>query len=156
MIRNPYLAAAGMGMVAGMRSMSAPALVSDHFARHPLRPPGRLPAPLAGPAPDGNHLQIPGRRRSRGRQTAVLPARIDPGPLAGRAVSGALAGGAVCVAEGESLAAGAAIGALAAVASAFVFYHLRKSLGEKTHIPDPVLALAEDALVLSVGRIVLG
>ena len=45
-------------------------------------------------------------------------------------------------------------GALGAVAVTYGAYHLRKATGEKWHIPDTVLALAEDGLVAGTGLLV--
>ena len=43
----------------------------------------------------------------------------------------------------------------AAVASAFAFFTLRKKLGETTGIPDALVGLAEDAVVLAAGSAIL-
>ena len=153
---NPYLAAAGMGVIAGMRSMSAPAQVSGYFVRHPSDRLAASPLRWLGLPATASVFKFLALGEVGADKLPFVPARIEPGPLGARGVSGALAGGAVCLAEGESVAVGAVVGALAAVASSFAFYHLRKSLGEKTPVPDPVLALAEDALVVGIGRSVLG
>ena len=152
---NPYLAAAGLGVIAGMRSMSAPALVSDHFSRAPSARLAASPLRWLGAPGTAKILKLLALGEVGADKLPGIPARIEPGPLAARGVSGALAGGAVCVAAGESVAGGAVVGALAAVASSFAFYHLRRSLGEKSPVPDPVLASIEDALVLGIGRVVL-
>ncbi len=153
---NPFLAAAGLGMIAGMRSMSAPAQISAYFARHPSDRLAASPLRWLGSPTTALVLTIMALGEVGADKLPFVPARIDPGPLAARGVSGALAGGAVCIAEGESAPLGALVGALAAVASSFAFYHLRKSLGEKLPVPDAALASVEDALVLGIGRAVLG
>ena len=80
-----------------------------------------------------------------------VPNRTDPGPLGTRAVSGGVCAAAICLAEGKNPAIGAAVGAAAAVASAFFFYTLRRDFGKATGIPDAISALAEDALALGIG-----
>jgi hypothetical protein len=42
---------------------------------------------------------------------------------------------------------GAILGATAAAGATFALYELRKQIGETLHLPDPIVALAEDALV---------
>jgi hypothetical protein len=46
---------------------------------------------------------------------------------------------------------GAALGSTAAIAAGFAGERIRALTVEKTGIPDPVVALAEDATVLLVG-----
>ena len=53
--------------------------------------------------------------------------------------------------EGRRVAAGAVLGSTAAVAAAFAGERLRVLAGEKTGLPDPVVALAGDAIVLLGG-----
>ncbi|MBA2713872.1 MAG: DUF4126 domain-containing protein, partial [Rubrobacteraceae bacterium] len=77
-------------------------------------------------------------------------------PLLGRAASGGVVGAALFVAEGRRAVAGAALGSSAAVAAAFAGERLRALLSEKGGLPDPVVALAEDAVVLLVGYRSLG
>lgn len=156
MTRNAYVVAAGLGMAAGMRSMSAPAFVSDRYAQSPsvrlaVSPLWWLVSPKAASV-----TKMLALGEVLVDKLPFVGARIEPGPLAARGVSGGLAGATVCVAEGRNAAIGAGVGLLAALASAFAFYHLRRSLGEKIGVPDPLLALAEDALVLSIGRTALG
>ena len=88
-------------------------------------------------------------------QLPGIGARIAPGPLVARAVSGALCGAAICTAEGERAEVGALAGGLSAIGSAYAFYHLRRKLGESQNIPDAALGLAEDAIVFG-GRFLLG
>ncbi len=145
-----YAGATALGAVAGMRAMSAPALISQVARR------GQL-------AVEGSKLQF---LNSTGAvsTTAVLaigeliadklpfiPARTDVAPLAGRAISGALCGAVLCSAKKRSPWLGAFYGVLGALGATFAAYHLRRAAKENLHIPDGVLALAEDALVASSG-----
>jgi uncharacterized membrane protein len=60
-------------------------------------------------------------------------------------------GAAVFVSDGRRATTGAALGSTAAVVSAFAGEGIRALTVEKTGLPDPVVALAEDAIVLLVG-----
>ena len=71
--------------------------------------------------------------------------------LLGRAASGALVGAAVFVSEGNRATTGAALGSTAAVVAAFAGEWIRALAVETTGLPDPAVALAEDATVLLVG-----
>ena len=43
------------------------------------------------------------------------------------------------------------LGASAAVGAAYGGYHLRKLADEKLSLPDPVIALVEDAIAVGIG-----
>ncbi len=148
---NTYLKAARLGVIAGMRSMSAPALISDHLAR--TQPPALLHSPLAFLASAQTALVFKFLAGGElvGDKLPFVPARIAPGPLTGRVASGALSGAAVCLAEGERAEMGALVGAVAAAASTYGFYHFRRWLGQVTKLPDPAIAVAEDALAAGIG-----
>lgn len=77
-------------------------------------------------------------------KSPAMGPRIDPLPLAGRAVMGAVVGCVVARQEGQSEWAGAALGAAVAVLAAHLGYQFRK------HAPLPNVAagLAEDAVAL--------
>jgi uncharacterized membrane protein len=78
-----------------------------------------------------------------------IPARIEPGPLAARGLMGALLGWSVGQGRiGRSVSA--AIGAAAALAGATAAYHARRHLTGRYAVPDPAIALAEDAITLAV------
>ena len=60
-------------------------------------------------------------------------------------------GAALFASDGRRAAAGAVLGSSAAVVAAFAGERLRVLVGEKTGLPDPVVALAGDAIVLLGG-----
>ncbi len=141
-----YAGATALGVMAGMRSMSAPALISQ-VARK-----GQL-------AVEGSKL---GFLNSRGAisTTALLalgeivadklpsaPARTNAGSLITRAVSGAFSGAVLCSAKKKSPWLGAFYGTLGALGGTFAAYHLRRSVEQNLKLPDVVVAVAEDAVV---------
>ncbi|HVF90520.1 MAG TPA: DUF4126 domain-containing protein [Blastocatellia bacterium] len=150
------LKAIGIGVIAGMRSMSAPALVSNHLVR--THPKGSSDTPLKVLAYPKTATLLKGLALGEMivDKLPVAPARIAPGPLAARIVSGALCGGVLCAAEGGRADIGAVAGGLAAIAGAYGFYHLRRNIGEESSLPDPLLGLAEDAVVIKGGLGILG
>jgi uncharacterized membrane protein len=75
--------------------------------------------------------------------------RIDPLPLAGRAAMGALVGGVIAREENGSVAAGALIGAAAAVVVAHVAYQIRKRLPVSTAVGG----VLEDGIVFGIGAL---
>jgi uncharacterized membrane protein len=145
--------AAGLGAVAGMRSVAPAALLSRRLARHPRH--ARGAARLLAHAPVARALTLAAAGEMAADKTALLPDRIAPLPLAGRAFLGAFSGAVVAgrcggAAPAATLAA-ALVGALAATGSTFLVYHLRREAGTRSGLPDLVFALAEDAVVLAAG-----
>ena len=145
-----YGGAAVLGAISGMRSMAAPAIVSR------LAHTGLLPL-------QDSQIKFLSHKNSA-KTTAVMaigelvadklpfiPNRTAVFPLVTRAVSGALSATAFTRARKRSVAVGALIGSLAAVGASYGAYKLRKAIGEKTHLPDTIVAVAEDALVAACG-----
>jgi len=83
------------------------------------------------------------------------PNRTEPISLAARAVSGGLCAGVVCSSKPKLTFAGTALGALAAIASAFAAYNVRKQLDKRLAVSDKVVAVAEDALASGSGLLLL-
>ena len=143
------LAAAGLGAATGLRSMSGLALASRELAD---RPAGDADALREWLADDTVSYVLTGLAIGElvADKLPEVPDRIDPAPLVARGVIGAAVG---AVAGGEDYwAAGAVIGAAAAVASAWVGWAVRKEAGWATGLPDAVLAFFEDAAALATAR----
>jgi len=155
MIRDIYVKAVCMGVVAGMRSMSAPAFVSNYLARKESKELAASPFGLMGSRRVAQALTIAAVGEMVADKLPVIPDRIAPGPLAARILSGALCGASLCAAEGKRARLGALCGGLSALASAYAFYHLRRKIGETETLPDTALGLSEDALVIGTGLSVL-
>lgn len=119
-----------LGALTGMRSMSGPAVLA-------LRHGGALKAIVS--------LLAAGEMAAD--KTAVVGDRIDPIPLGGRALMGAVVGGVIAREDGASLLAGSLVGATVAVIAAHLAYRLR------TRLPMSSAAggLLEDAVVLGIG-----
>ena len=144
-----YTKAVLVGIIAGMRSMSAPALISDHFSKEPSREFEASPLRVLTSPTSAAVLKTLAVGEMLADKTPFVPDRIATPSLAFRAVSGSVCGAAVCTAERERAGVGAVIGAAAAAASTFAFYYLRREIGARSGLPDPILGLTEDALVVA-------
>ena len=142
--------ALGLGAISGLRSLSGPAFVCRAASRDRLDLDGTVFASLGSPR-ISKVLILMELGELVGDKLPVTPSRTSPLPLLGRAASGALVGAVVSVSEGRRATIGAALGSTAAVVAAFAGERLRALAVEKTGLPDPVVALAEDATVLLVG-----
>jgi uncharacterized membrane protein len=141
--------AAGIGIVAGLRSMTAPAVVS-------------WAAYLGWLNLDGSRVSF------IGSTVAVVlfslfavaeyvadklprtPSRTKAGPLVGRILMGGLAGACLTVSSGDSLLAGAGLGAIGAVVGTFTGYEVRRKLVRDLETKDLHVALAEDLLAIGL------
>lgn len=140
--------AAGIGMIAGMRSMSAPALAT-HLLSNRKRDQASSPVVrFMSQAKIARFFAVAAAGELVGDKLPFIPSRTDPGPLCGRAMFGAIS--AYAVDDGTSPFVSGTLGLAAAVISAFTFYHLRKKAGEETKLADPLWGVIEDLLVLLV------
>lgn len=89
-------------------------------------------------------------------KAANLPARTEATPLIGRAVLGAAAAGFYAHRRGSGLLAAVAIGAASAIATTFAATRVRRLITTRTAVPDAVVGLAEDAIVLAASTWIVG
>jgi uncharacterized membrane protein len=147
--------AIGFAAIAGMRSMSAPALLSHYLSRNPswllLSSPLRvLQKPLVA---RGFKLAAAGEMVMD--KLPDTPDRIAPPALLGRLLSGALVGAAVYKSREGSSVTGAVVGGLGAVVATFVSYALRVGISKQANWPVAAVGVGEDALVLGSGAALL-
>lgn len=148
---NTYLKAFGLGVVAGMRSMVAPALLSHKLVRTiPTKQPSQPIHYLAQPAVSIGLKALAGLEIV-GDKIPNVPDRTVAPEYSARVASGATCGAFLSQAEGESVPVGAVAGGVGTLIGTLVFFQLRQWLDHSLGLPDPVVALAEDALAITVG-----
>ena len=131
-----YVKAAGIGAVAGLRTMTAPAVTLASLGSR-FSGPGRLLAL-------GEYI---------GDKLPFTPSRLSPPALIARAVSGGWCGGAVAARLGASRLAGIGCGVAGSLAGAWAGYTVRTYLSKGKGLPDTGIALAEDALAVWGARL---
>jgi len=142
--------ALGLGAISGLRSLSGPVFVGRAASRGVLNLDGTFLAFLSSPRLS-KALLLMELGELAADKLPITPSRTALPPLLGRAASGGVVGAAVFVSEGRRTTTGAALGASAALAAGFAGERLRALAVEKTGLPGPVVALAEDAIVFLVG-----
>ena len=147
---SAYRRTLGLGAISGLRSMSGPAFVSLAASNGNLDLEGS-PFAFLGSSRLSKVIVAMEVGELLGDKLPKTPSRTALPPLLGRAASGALVGAAVFVSEGRRATTGAALGSTAAIVAAFAGERLRALAVEKTGLPDPAIALAEDAIVLLIG-----
>ncbi|WP_080238654.1 DUF4126 family protein [Spirosoma rigui] len=146
-----YLSAFQIGLVAGMRAMTAPAVVSHKLSTTTTELPADSPLHFMTSPNTATVFKVLAGGELIGDKIPGSPDRTSPPQLVGRLVSGAMSGAALSEAEGQSATWGTVLGGLGALAGTFAFFHLRHFLTHEKGLPDPVVALAEDALTIALG-----
>jgi uncharacterized membrane protein len=141
------LLAFALGIVAGLRSMTAPAAVAWASAFGWLKLAG-TPLAFLGSAPARYVLAACMVGELIADKLPSTPSRTRPGSLGVRIAAGGLAGAALALGRGEGWLAGAIMGALGAVVGTFGGYRARAGLVHRLGRPDIVVALAEDIIAI--------
>ncbi|WP_210488853.1 DUF4126 family protein [Rufibacter aurantiacus] len=147
--------ALAMGAIAGMRAMTAPAILANHLSDSPSLSLAGSKLNYLQKSGVATGMQILAVAEMFGDKFPQVPKRIVPIELLPRVFSGALVGATIAELNGESRVTGGLLGIVGAVASSYAFYFLRKKLGKATKLPDAALALAEDALAVKLGTSIL-
>lgn len=147
----PLIRALLIGTVAGMRCMSAPAIVTNEISLHKDETLG--PLGLMGDPRVQKFFDIAAGLELAADKLPQIGARTETGPLVARAISGAVSGAAVSRANRANALLGALAGGVAAVVAAHLFYSARKHANQHLGIPDPLLAVAEDTAAWTLGRL---
>lgn len=152
---SPFWQTLGLGAVAGMRSMTAPALLSSALRQHPSKRLAKSALSWLQTKGAANTLKVLAGAEMASDKLPGMPDRTVPPVLAGRALSGALVGAALYRANRGSLLKGAAVGSLGAVAGSFAALYLRKLTSQRTPLKEPWAGFLEDALTVATGKAVL-
>jgi uncharacterized membrane protein len=151
--REVYAGAALLGAIAGSRSFSAPALVS-HAANSGLLPVGSRPLRfLAGPK-TAKTIAFLAAGEFIADKLPFIPNRTTSGPLIARALLGGLSAAAFASGRKRSRFTAALLGAAGAIGATYGFYELRRRAGKRFGVPDPLIAVAEDAFVAGASLLI--
>jgi uncharacterized membrane protein len=88
-----------------------------------------------------------------GDKLPMTPARTQPAALFARASAAAFCGSRLATRDGGSPYVGASVAAGAAIGAAFAGYRLRAFASKSLGFPDPVVAVAEDAIAFGLARL---
>jgi uncharacterized membrane protein len=83
------------------------------------------------------------------------PSRTAPVGLIARIVLGGASGVALATGAGVSVSVAGVIASIGAIAGAFTGYHIRRAVVLKARVPDLVVAIAEDAIAIAGGLLIV-
>jgi uncharacterized membrane protein len=144
----------GIGIVAGLRSMTAPAIVSWAARLHRFDLSASRLAFLASAAAVYIFSAL-GIGELVADKLPFVPNRTSPLPMLFRILSGAICGVALCIAANRLVLQGALLGGLGAANGAFGGFHVRRLLVKHLKIADMVIALVEDAIAIGAGLFIV-
>ncbi len=144
-----FVFAVGIGIVAGLRALTAPAVVSWGAYLGWL---GLQGSPLAfmGSVIAVATFSLLAIVELIGDKLPAMPKRTALPPLLARIIMGALCGACLCLANNQSLVIGLALGAIGGVIGAFGGYAIRKSLVTSLNIKDVLIAIPEDLIAIGL------
>jgi uncharacterized membrane protein len=143
-----FVLAVGIGIVAGLRSLTAPAVVAwrAHLGRLNLH---GSPVAFIGSTTAVTIFSLLAIGELVADKLPTTPKRTALAPLLARLITGGLCGGCLCAAAGKSLLLGALLGGTGGVIGAFFGYQTRKRLVSDLHIKDFVVAVCEDLIAIA-------
>lgn len=147
-ISKPFWQVFGLGILAGMRTASAPAVASRILSHHHSTRLAKSPLRFMQSRSVALGMEILAGAELVGDKLPGTPNRINAVGIAGRCLSGSLAGASIYKASGKNALTGALLGSIIALGATYSSYYLRKAAVHKTHISDPFIGALEDALVL--------
>ncbi len=144
------LLALGIGIVAGLRSLTAPAVVAcaAHIGWMNLH---NSSLAFMGSLWAVAIFTVLALVEFVADQLPSTPARTAAVGLSARVVTGALTGACLAVAGGASTWLGALAGAAGGIAGAFGGYQARVGLVRALRVPDIAIAIPEDLIAIGLG-----
>ena len=144
-----FALAFGIGVVAGLRAFTPPAVVSWaaylgwlNLHNSPLAFMGAIIAAVI--------FSLLALFELFGDLRPSTPKRTAPVPLGARILMGALCGACLCAASNQSLIVGAILGAVGGLIGAFAGYEIRRRLVAGLNIKDIFIALLEDLVTIGL------
>ena len=144
-----FALALGVGVAAGLRSLTPPAVVAwaAHLGWLNLN---NSPLAFMGSIITVVIFSILALFELFVDLQPSTPKRTAPVPLGARILMGGLCGACICAASNQSLIIGAILGAIGGVIGAFAGYEIRRRLVAALHIKDIFIALLEDLVAIGL------
>ena len=141
--------AIGIGVVAGLRSLLAPAVVAwaAHFDLLNLN---ASPLAFMGSRTAVVIFTIFAIGELIADKLPKTPKRTAVAPLLARILLGGLSGACLFAAIGKSLIAGALLGGIGGVIGAFAGYEIRRRIVNNLHVKDLFVAICEDVVAIAL------
>jgi uncharacterized membrane protein len=144
-----FLLALGIGVVAGLRSLTAPAVVAWGAHLNWLNLHGS-PLVFMETTTAVAIFSLLAIGELVADKLPMVGKRTAPGPLMARALTGGLSGACLFAAAGKSLLAGMLLGAIGGIVGASLGYEVRRRLVSNLRIKDLIVAVCEDVFAIAL------
>ena len=148
---RPVFKAISLGIIAGMRTFYAPAVLTHILSRHSKKSLHHSPLAFMQTMAASKVFKVLAAGELAGDKLPNAPNRTAFPGVTARCLSGILVGATVYQAAGRRPLTGGLIGGIAAAASTYGFFYLRKAIVKTSGIPDAYIGAAEDAVVIAGG-----
>jgi uncharacterized membrane protein len=143
-----------IGVVSGLRSLTAPAVVAWAAHRNWLNL-HNTPLSFMASTAAVVIFTLLAVVELIADQLPSTPSRTKPPGLIARIVFGGLSGAGLALSGAQSIVLGAVLGVAGGVAGAFAGYQVRTRLVKALKVPDLVIALLEDAVAIGGGLFIV-
>ena len=144
-----FALAFGIGVVAGLRSLTAPAAVS-WGARLGWLDLQDSSLAFMGSTVAVMILSLLAVAEYVADLLPTTPRRTTPGPLIARIVMGGLSGACLCASASQPVSIGAVLGGMGGLIGAFAGYQARTRLVKALGVKDRTIALSEDVVTIGL------
>jgi len=142
-----FFLAVGIGIVAGLRALTAPAAVSWAARLGWLNPHDSLLS-FMGSAVAVAIFSLGAIAEYVNDKLPKTPSRTAPSQLIARILMGGLSGACLCASAGQSLIAGALLGGIGSLIGTFGGYQARTRLTRGLKVKDIFIAVLEDLVAI--------
>lgn len=143
-----------IGVIAGLRSLTAPALVCWAAHLNWINLHNSSLSFLGSPIAVGIFTVLAFVELVTDKLPKT-PSRLAPPGLIARLVTGGVSGAALAIAASQSVAVGAVLGAIGGIAGAYAGYQARTGTARALKLPDLVVAIAEDLIAIGGGLFIV-
>jgi uncharacterized membrane protein len=150
-----YISAVLLGVVAGMRSMMAPAILALTLARRPELAPASAPASWLAMRPVAIVLGLMALGELVADKLPRTPNRTALGPFLARMITGGFTGAAFMQVGQRNVWIGVACGVIGAILGTFGGFHARRNADRITGMRDPYIGALEDVIAIAIAGTVM-
>lgn len=143
-----------IGVISGLRSLTAPAVVAWAAHRGWINLQNKVLSFMGSTAAVVVFIVLAVGELIADKLPSA-PSRLAPPGLIARIVLGGLSGATLATAGGQGILPGTVLGVIGGVSGAFTGYQVRTGLVKALKVPDLVIALLEDAVAIGGGLFIV-
>ena len=147
--------AAGLGLIAGLRATIAPSIAAHYLSKQPSSSLAKSKLGFIQSPVTAIVTKALSAAEMSGDKLPNVPDRTIAPSLLARIASGALAGAIVSTANKDNVVKGIVIGGIAALASTYASFYLRKSISASSYLKEPWTGVVEDVLAIGSGVLIM-